>query len=136
MIFRLGTSPVRNTRSVHGECPCFHHGNPLEGLRPPGLDGDLLESFDGPGRVALLGFERGRRSRSGRDRSACCREVGMKYSIALGKCPAIWLVRPIAKRSRAARGSWRGRAWDSKPQAALGSGWITDHRARARRAKA
>jgi len=55
MIFRLGTSPVRNTRSVHGECPCFHHGNPLEGLRPPGLDGDLLESFDGPGRVALLG---------------------------------------------------------------------------------
>ena len=35
----------------------LHHGDPLVGLRLPGVGGHLAESLDGPGRVALLGLE-------------------------------------------------------------------------------
>ena len=37
----------KRPRGEHGERPRFHHRDPLLGLRPPGLDRDLLESLDG-----------------------------------------------------------------------------------------
>ncbi len=69
-----GLARSEGARGDDQEVLRLHHGDPLLGLRPPGLDGDLLETLDGLGQVALLGLE---------DRGGL--ELGVSGRLAVGE---------------------------------------------------
>ena len=104
MIFRCGRlARAEGARGDDDERLRLHHGDPLAGLRLPGLDRDLLEPLDRLGRACPSRSRRSRRSGTGRERPArspgTCWSSGSQAAMAWSNFFSVTKLSPIWNRS-------------------------------------